>query len=212
MKGKGHRRWLKSHAPPRQHLLGAVWDIQPRWMIGLTQTVLLPSVIYLLVFFFSPPCSWSHFQVRHSDLTTVNRSSVLLPVLQEPCGEWSKHGCWWLKIKNAIALAALPTSSGFTSLLGFLIEFRTHTEYAETSYSCSDFSFCLVSQSPSQRRSLKDCYFSDISWLAFPGAILLPKEIQWIELLISLKLASRVFNSDWWFWVPLFAAGQFGML
>lgn len=69
-----------------------------------------------------------------------------------------------------------------------------------------------MSQSPSQRRSLKDCYFSDISWLAFPGAILLHKEIQWIELLISLKLASRVFSSDWWFWVPLFAAGQFGMV
>ena len=70
-----------------------------------------------------------------------------------------------LNIKNAIALAtaALPTSSSFMSLLGFLIEFRTRTEYAETSYSCSDFSLRLVSQSPSQRRSLKDYCFSDIS-------------------------------------------------
>lgn len=70
-----------------------------------------------------------------------------------------------LNIKNAIAVATavLPTSSSFMTLLGFLIEFRTHTEYAETSYSCSDFSLCLVSQSPSQRRSLKDYYFSDIS-------------------------------------------------
>lgn len=70
-----------------------------------------------------------------------------------------------LNTKNIIALAtaALPTSASFVPLLELLIEFRTHMENAETSYSCSDICLHLVSQSPSQRRSLKDYSFSDIS-------------------------------------------------
>lgn len=66
-----------------------------------------------------------------------------------------------LKIKNAIALVttAVSTPSSFTSLLGILTEFRAHTVYAKNSYNFSDFSLRLVSESSSQRRLLKGCYF-----------------------------------------------------
>lgn len=172
----------------------------------LSQLFISKLFLILFIYFFT-------LQLK-TDLSVFDRSSELLPELE---GAW-----WWndpsmtaggLNTKNIIALttAALPTSSSFMSLLGFLIEFRTHTEPAETSHSCSEICLHLGSPSPSQRTSLKD-YLSDISWLAFPGAILLYKEMQWTESLVSLKLASHDFKSDWWFWVPLTAAGHFKML
>lgn len=178
-------------------------------MIALTQPVFPKPVVYLnaffILFFFylaveaRPESIWQEWwaPAKTGGSLGVNDPSM---------------AAGGLNTKNLIALttAALPTSASFMSLLGFLIEFRTHMENAETSHSCSGICLCLMSQSPSQR-SLKD-YLSNISWLAFPGAILLYKEIRWIELLISLRLASHNFKSDWWFWEALTAAGHFKML